>query len=323
MLTLTSERFAALVQPGPRLPSVIEWLRSEIWAPSRFESSQPEVYLSDGEKQVYELEELLSTSGDRFYDELAGAAAQARPLLDALGEEKRVAIVIFDGASLRELPLFLQLAVQSGYGIVDQTVSYAALPSNTVDFVHQRLLSKPVAPNELPHRKDLKEKGVRALYYDAPIRTQQIVDDGKPLLLWSAFPDVTYKDSGARFARHFAELLPLFETVWKNTVMQVPHDYRIIISSDHGYIFFGAGLESIRPDDVCELIGQERSKWFAADEPLPADDPDLQILRDRGLAMLRGRIKNRPQGPSGNRLYRHGGLSLMEMLVPWIVLEKK
>ena len=323
MLTLTSERFAALVQPGPRLPWVIEWLCSDIWAPNRFESLEPEVYLSEGEKQVYELEELFSASGDRFYDELAGAAAQAKTLLDAVEEENRIAIVIFDGASLREIPLFLQLAGQSGYSIVEQAVSYAALPSNTVDFVHQRLLGKPVAPNELPHRKDLKEKGIRTLYYDAPIRTQQIVNDSKPLLLWSAFPDVTYKDSGARFVRHFAELLPLFETVWKNTVMQVPHGYRVIISSDHGYIFFGAGLESIRPGDVCELIDQERSKCFAADEPLPADDPDLQILRDRRVAMLRGRIKNRPQGPSGNRLYRHGGLSLMEMLVPWIVLEKE
>jgi hypothetical protein len=39
--------------------------------------------------------------------------------------------------------------------------------------------------------------------------------------------------------------------------------------------------------------------------------------------MLRGRIKNRPRGPSSNKVYRHGGLSLMEMLTPWIVLEKE
>jgi hypothetical protein len=207
---------------------------------------------------------------------------------------------------------------------VENEVRYAALPTNTIDFVQQRLLGKPVTPKELPRRKELKEKNIRAYYYDAPIRTQQITSNGeKPLMLWSAFPDVTYQDSGARFAKHFAELLPLWDPAWKNTVMQVPRGYRIIITSDHGYIFFGAGLASDRRGDACALLNQERFKSFTDNEPLPKQHRDLQIFPDRRLAMLRGRIKNRPQGPAANRLYRHGGLSLMEMLLPWIVLEKE
>ena len=38
--------------------------------------------------------------------------------------------------------------------------------------------------------------------------------------------------------------------------------------------------------------------------------------------MLAGRCHNRPQAPSASRSwYRHGGLTLMEMLTPWLVLE--
>ena len=96
-------------------------------------------------------------------------------------------------------------------------------------------------------------------------------------------------------------------------------------TSDHGYIFFGAGFDSTRPNEVCAWLDQDRFKLFNADERMPngADEPGLQVFDERRLAMLRGRIKNRLQGPAANKVYRHGGLSLMEMLTPWIVLEKE
>jgi len=320
---LTGDLLKCLMKPGPRQPWVVDWLLSSVWSPKRFGSVPPENYLAEGEKLVHELEELLSAAAQRFSDELAAAAVQTKPLFDGLPDHQ-TAVIVFDGASLREIPLFLKLAEQSGFRVIESSVSHAAVPSKTTDFVEQRLIGKPVGPKDLPHRKELKERGIRVWYFDAPIRTNQIhASAGENLLLWSAFPDVTYMDSGARFAKHFAELQPLFETVWKNTVMQVPRGYRIIITSDHGYIFFGAGLESTRSDEVCGLLDQDRAKKFGPDESLPAEHPDLQIFPNRRLAMVRGRIKNRPQGMAGNRVYRHGGLSIMEMLTPWLVLEKE
>ena len=41
----------------------------------------------------------------------------------------------------------------------------------------------------------------------------------------------------------------------------------------------------------------------------------------REVALVKGRIKTRSTGEAATRLYKHGGLSLMEMLIPWIVLE--
>ena len=38
--------------------------------------------------------------------------------------------------------------------------------------------------------------------------------------------------------------------------------------------------------------------------------------------MLRGRLKTRPKGTSSRRLYQHGGFSLMEVLVPWVLLNR-
>lgn len=38
------------------------------------------------------------------------------------------------------------------------------------------------------------------------------------------------------------------------------------------------------------------------------------------IAMVKGRVKTKSTGEAAVKLYKHGGLSLMEMLTPWVVL---
>jgi hypothetical protein len=45
------------------------------------------------------------------------------------------------------------------------------------------------------------------------------------------------------------------------------------------------------------------------------------ISRTSKVAMIKGRVKTKSTGDAASRLYKHGGLSLMEMLVPWIEIE--
>ncbi len=74
--------------------------------------------------------------------------------------------------------------------------------------------------------------------------------------------------------------------------------------------------------DVDRPLEGKRFKVFAGDETLPAPRPGLRVDPQRRLAVLAGRGHNRPQAPSASRsVYRHGGLTLMEMLTPWLVLE--
>lgn len=313
-----------LIEPGSRLPWLVDWLTAEVWCDERFSGLSPEDYLSQGEKFVHSVEELLAVAAGRVYDELATASKAVHPLTDALVDQ--TSVVVFDGASIREAPLFRQKARESGFEIVEDAVTYAALPSETVDFVEQRVIGKRLAPKQLPGRAELKERGIKAFYFPDAIASQSIAaENGDSFLFWSAFPDVTYKDSDARFARHFSDMQALYDAAWKNTVMQIPRGRRIVVTSDHGYIFFGAGFESTRPNDACAALNHDRSRRFTADEELPthADYPDLQVFPEERLAIIRGRLKNRPRGPSANLVYRHGGLSLMEMVVPWIVLERK
>ena len=265
---------------------------------------------------------MIAAAAPGLYDEMFHLPPN-RNLLTFLREEQPCAAVVFDGMSLRELPLVQQLAGQSGLSIREVGVSYAALPSETNDFVEQRLeTGARISPSQLPGRRDLGALGITAYYYSHPLERQGLASSEPAMLLWSHFPDSVYRDSGARFAQHFGQIHARFETAWMNTVQQVPRRRPILVTSDHGYIFLQYTTDRSRSDmqQVSRRFGNERFYCLGEDEqPLP--HPDVQYFPSRRLECLRGRVTTYGQGEAANRLYRHGGLSLMEMLTPWLVLE--
>lgn len=311
-----------LAQPGDRLPSLANWLMHDVWSPERFAQLTPETYLEEGEKLVHDVEEMILAGAFSLYDEIAVASKNAPRLSAFFAEVTPTTIVVFDGASLREIPMLHHLAKETGFEILHSGYGIAALPSDTLSFVEQRILGKRVTPSELPRRQELKEISVAAFYYDAVHRYFPLAGEQHKFLLWSQFPDGTFKDMSARLAAHFGEIRKMFDTAWQKIVMEIPKSHRIIITSDHGYIFFGQGLESTYPNEAARWLNQDRFKFFGESENLPQEVEGLQVVGDRRLAMLQGRIKNRPQGPSAKNAYRHGGISLMEMLTPWLELRR-
>jgi hypothetical protein len=116
-------------------------------------------------------------------------------------------------------------------------------------------------------------------------------------------------------------------TAWQNSVQALVQDApgrHILVTSDHGYVFLGARCsfswdnQTVAP--LGSYFGGERYAWLA-EKPNPPDHRGLVALADRGVAMICGRVQTHPRGEAARRLYKHGGLSLMEMLTPWIVLE--
>ena len=323
-----------LLTGGARLPAVTDWLQRSVWSAERFASLPREEYLRAGEVSVTRAEETISVGAARLWDELVVASTQAPTPraflgLDAAPSSAQTitrAVVVFDGLSLRELPLLLDLAAKTGFRVDDSRAIATSLPTETIDFVSQRVVGPDAAhgtgPSQLPSLGALSSRGVHAAYLDS-LTPRVALPAGKSLLLWSTYPDRLFKDDEARFD---TQLFPQFSehvaTLWKYTVQAVPPGVPIIITSDHGYIYFGGTSESSRDSTAPELLAQQRSRVFAAGEPFPAKHPDLQLFPDRQLAMLRGRLKTRPKGTGSRRLYQHGGFSLMEVLVPWVLLNR-
>ncbi len=311
--------FEHLTRPGPRLPTVQGWLR-EIWSADRYERLAPVEFLRDGEKQVNDLETVIAAAAPALYDEMLDLPAD-RHLLTFLRDRQPCAAVVFDGMSLRELPLALRLAARSGLQVREAGVSFAALPSETNDFVEQRLEAGS-SPAQLPTRRELRALGIAAYHYSHAADRQVLSAQNPAILVWSRFPDVRYKDSGGRFAEHFKEIHTQFETAWMNTVQQLPRGRPIVVTSDHGYIFLEqtTSRSTAEMQEVSRRFGNERFYRLREGEEA-LGHPDVAHFPERRLECLRGRVTTQGQGDAANRLYRHGGLSLMEMLTPWLVLE--
>lgn len=324
MPSLARRLFDQLTSPGERLPLLARWLLDEVWSATAYQELGPLEYLRQGERSVNQSEEVIAAAAWRVYDELLVPPAPERDLASFLRDRRPCAVVVFDGLSLREAPALLALASRSRFQLRELGLSTAALPSETHSFIEQRLGINNVSPSQLPRRRELEEAGISAHYYSSPME-QHRLHDAQVYLLWSAFPDNTYADSGARFAEHFEQVHLMLETAWRNTVMALPPGRPVLVTSDHGYVYFGPGMSFLRSNDqvrqLTAFLGAERYKDL--DGMSPPWHPDLMVLPDRQLAIVRGRVQTHPPGPVGTRLYKHGGLSLMEMLTPWIVLEKQ
>lgn len=309
-----------LSQPGPRIPWIKKWLIEDIWSVTNYQNLVPTEYLRQGEEKINQFETLLASAAWRVYEELLSTHGSDKNLLSLLSDSQ-TAVVIFDGLSLRELPILQKLARQSGLTIKSVDCYQAAIPSETIDFVERELNCGRVAPSQLPARKEFKEKNISVCYTSSPI---QGITNGKgdsSLLIWSAFPDNTYKDSGARYESHFENIHTQFETAWLNTVQQIKGKKRIIITSDHGYIYFGPGMDSPRgSQELNSYFGNDRSVSLK-DKPDPPPSDEIVVDSTRQVALVKGRVRTKSTGEAAVKLYRHGGLSLMEMLTPWLVLE--
>jgi len=320
---LDQQLFKQLIVPGPRLPWVKHWLLNEVWSRENYLKLNPAAFLEQGEKSVNIFEQLISAAADRIYSELLSGPEPGMGLLSSLSGPDS-AVVVFDGLSLREIPMILNLAEKSGLKTIRTDVSIAAVPCETMDFIARELPCGRIAPSQLPGRKELKEKGIAALYSGNYTQGISGNHDGEALLVWSSFPDHTYRDSGAKFESHFENIHAMFETAWMNTVQRIKGKHRIVITSDHGYIYFGGGMDfprqSLEMKELNAYFGNDRYAYLQEKTAPPASN-DIYLDSTRQIALLKGRVKTRASGEAATRLYKHGGLSLMEMLTPWIELE--
>lgn len=323
---LDHEHLNRLTTPGPRLPGLSEWLLKDVWSEAAFEAAgrSPQAYLLNGERQVNALEILMTGAGESLYTELTDPPSEQSDIARFVDENQRAAVVVFDGCSLRELPRLIQLARDSRRKVRELSCGRAALPSETEAFVGKRLgLGLPeIGPSHLTSRAELRDRNLRYFYFGSPGDHHTIDGNPSSSLLWSRFPDQRYTDSTAVDETLYDALWDGFEVAWQRTVQAVPPDRPVLVTSDHGYIFLGAGLSDPSLRGVDRPLDGKRFKIFGSDELLPAPCPGLRVEQHQRLVMLAGRGHNRPQAPSASRsVYRHGGLTLMEMLTPWLVLE--
>jgi len=314
-----------LTRPQPRLPELEEWLLQEVWTIDRFNEydGEPSQYLKAGEALVNETESLLTAAADSYFRELSAASVQFKTVENFFREHEKGCVVILDGCSLRELPKLIELTQISCRPVLESGCGRSAIPSNTESFIEQRLgLGLPaIAPSRLVSRRELKDRGVKCHFFQTPDEYQTITEEAEHILIWHRFPDLRFMDSTASTTQFYDGIWDTLELVWKRTVQALPSSRHVLVTSDHGYVYLGPGLSDRSLDGKDRHLKGKRFRQFMSDEPLLRDIPELFVDHERRIAVIKGRCHNRPQAPSSAKsLYRHDGLTLMEVLTPWLVL---
>jgi hypothetical protein len=286
------------------------------------------------DREIGELDHFLSSGGWDLWQAFVSTVERTSDRLarwwvePGFGGSSARAVLILDGLSLRELPWLLQGAKERGFTLRGVTANASELPGETNEFA--RALG-------FGSRSQLQNNGGGLAHRLQPAKTECVdmpwqdcaglVDASPNWVFWHHWPDSKLHDGAGAgqgldtLTRNAAEQLGS-DDFWA-FVERLATGRRLVITSDHGYAATG-----YFPDADGE-VGQFLKKTFAsgrskvgAGDTGPFVPPvALQINSPHGPHLLAvGRWKWKSQG--GYPTLTHGGLSLLEVLSPFVELTK-
>lgn len=286
------------------------------------------------DREIGELDLFLSSCGWDLWQSFGDSVERTSDRLARWWQEpfSAKAILILDGLSLRELPWLLQGATQHGFTIHNAMATASELPGETDAFAHALGFAS---------RSKLQNNGAGMAHKLQPARTETVdlpwhdcraLVDGasgtKNWVFWHQWPDAKLHDgSGAGqglepLTKGIAERLTS-DDFW-SFVASLAAGRQLIITSDHGYAATG-----YFPDAEGE-VGQFLKQTFASSRSKRGTESAgpfvppvaLQVSNTHGEHLLAlGRRKWRSAG--GYPTLTHGGLSLLEVLSPFVELDAR
>lgn len=242
------------------------------------------------------------------------------------------AVLILDALSLREVPWLLQGAALRGYSVHQARATGAELPADTTPFAEAL---------GFPSRSALQNNlggGKGRLAVATTDSTNLPWDDcaaqispAKDCLLWHDWLDKRVHELSspghglAALAKEAAEQLSS-DAFWR-LVYALTTGRRLVITADHGYAASGHFSDTSDPAQARYLKERFASgRWNAVTDLEQSGNwvPPLDLLLNTehaNSAFVLGRRKWKSQG--GYPTLVHGGLSLLEVAVPFIELSRK
>jgi hypothetical protein len=237
------------------------------------------------------------------------------------------AVLILDGLSLRELPWLLQGAKERGFTLHEVSANASELPGETNEFARHWALAAAASLQNNGGGLAHKLQPAQTECVDMPWKDCEGLINGAPnWVFWHHWPDSKLHDgSGAgqgldTLTRDAAEQLSS-DDFWA-FVERLATGRRLVITSDHGYAATGyfpmrmarSASSSRRPSPA------GAARLAVATGPF-VPPVALQINSPHGAHLLAvGRWKWKSQG--GYPTLTHGGLSLLEVLSPFVELTK-
>ncbi|MFH1021781.1 MAG: hypothetical protein V1809_00155 [Planctomycetota bacterium] len=238
------------------------------------------------------------------------------------------AILILDALSLRETPWLLQGAQKRGFTVRKAFATGAELPADTTPFAKSLGFSQRSALSNNGAGGAHKLSGARTESVDIAWKDcADLVGSEPRWVFWHHWPDHRlhdHDDPGKGLPTLTQEVRDNFarDDFW-HLVERLATGRRLILTSDHGYAASGLFSDSTKEQtDYLKTAFKSGRVECSNAEPgpwVPPIDMSLETNHGKHLFVL-GRRKWKCAG--GYPTLIHGGLSVLEVAVPWIEITK-
>jgi hypothetical protein len=313
--------------PAEAWSSVVTHLRDEFFAPVAESGAESEIVRRD--RGLAELDNVLSGSAWDLWAHFEKAVpAASKGIVEFwTATTGGKAVLILDGLSLREAPWLLEQAKVRGYKLLRSEVRGSELPGETTPFAKSLGFGQRSALENNGGGSAHKLTGAFTACCNLPWKDcVEMVGSQQAVVFWHHWPDERMHDLsgpglGLRKLAKEAHAALTSDDFWA-FVDRLTTGRKLVITGDHGYAACGEfpDLTGDQAKAIQETFGGQR---FA---PGQGDDiaiPPLTLSLPSAHGPHRyvlGRRKWKTQG--GHKLLQHGGLSLLELLVPFLEISK-
>ena len=243
------------------------------------------------------------------------------------------AVLLLDALSLREMPIILGAALERGLSPTRADALGSQIPSDTNRFAAALGISgrSKLFNNQPPASFIFGGPDVHTDVLDAPFADCTDMVPSKPrLFLWHKWPDeplihlLATQDDGPDIVASRIKQQLISPEFWQ-FIDRIRQGRRLVITSDHGYAVSRFFSDEIRDPDTIHLMrsvfGARRYAAEAVTTPWPRRHLPPLVSRHDGQLVVVGQRKWAVQG--GFPHLCHGGLSLLEAVVPFIEFPAK
>ena len=315
--------------PAQAWQAISDYLWEQFSAPIPAAAADSEVVRRD--KDLNELDNVLSGSAWELWNDFEASIPKATDSLVQFWESNPEgrAILILDGLSLRESPWLLTEAERRGYKIRQAGCRASELPAETTPFAKRLGFSQRSLLDNNGAGSAHKLKGATTACGDLNwLDCVSLIGSQTGFVFWHHWPDARMHElavPGASLHKLAKEAYQSLtsDDFW-SLVERLTTGRRLVITGDHGYAACGHFHDIVdkdQADHMKTLFKSGRSADSSDTDGAWVPPIDLRLTSSSGTHQyVLGRRKWKSAG--GYPTLQHGGLSLLEVFVPFIELTK-